>query len=645
MNAKFLSRVAALAAAAASFLCATVRAADYNLVVNYNTTVGEIAPELIGTNAIFSKEPDAQWLNGTGNVPNLLANIQTKLVRFPAGTVVTYWHYNMPTVPGWTDGWDPAYNPANNLPASATMSIDEYLAYCAAKGTTPLVGVNMGSGKRWNRVTDGINEAKALVQHCMNSGVNVVYYYLDNEPHRSDANYPFTAAEYAQSINQYVPAMKSVNPNIKIIVNAHEGQNTTGYDYTRTVVNQAGANIDFVDLHFYWQNDSATFANWTSQPRMLHYWTRPYEDCRAFYRQMFAEEGFPNLDLIALEWNIGAPGSGNPEPTEAQTALMVGEQFMAWIKSGIKMAAFWPLHWESGDWHRQIISSAQSYTPNKVYDMFAQFATIPWRQQVSGTLSGSQALDRLHHLSVKTNDATTVYVYLINKNQTLTNSTVDLDLTSFTGFNAQSAVAFESTDNSVGPLNVHSLAVTKTGSHVTFTMPKNSFAKVTITRPAPTVTLTFTPVKDATVKVAAPTSNFGTLSNLQVSTQSGFAKQVFLQFNVTGIPAGATVTSATLQLASQTTGTGRPVAAHTVSSTSWGETTVTWNTKPAMGATLSTVSTHTAGADTSWIVTSAVTGNGNKSFGLDSTFPGDTNFHSRESGAATSPELVVVYQP
>jgi len=134
-------------------------------------------------------------------------------------------------------------------PASACMSIDEYLAYCAAKGTTPLMGVNMGSGKRWNRVTDGINSAKAQVAHCMASGVNVVYYYLDNEPYQSDANYTFTAAEYAASINQYVPAMKSVNPNIKIIVNLHPGQNTTGYNYTQTVLNQAGGNIDFVDIH------------------------------------------------------------------------------------------------------------------------------------------------------------------------------------------------------------------------------------------------------------------------------------------------------------------------------------------------------------------------------------------------------------
>src|SRR5262249_22176896 len=159
-------------------------------------------------------------------------------------------------------------------------------AYCAAKGTTPLVGVNMGSGKRWNRVTDGINEAKNLVSHCMASGVNVVYYYLDNEPYQPDANYTFTAAENAQSIHQYVPAMNSITPNIKIIVNLHPGQNTTGYTYTQDVRNAAGGNIDFVDIHCYWKYNNATFANWTAEPAMMHQGVRPYSDLRDFYKGM-----------------------------------------------------------------------------------------------------------------------------------------------------------------------------------------------------------------------------------------------------------------------------------------------------------------------------------------------------------------------
>ncbi len=159
-------------------------------------------------------------------------------------------------------------------------------------------------------------------------------------------------------------------------------------------------------------------------------------------------------------------------------------------------------------------------------------------------------------------------------------------------------------------------------------------------------TITFSPVKDAMVKAAAAGSNFGTANQLQVSGQSSFQKQVFLQFNVTGIPSGATVTGATLLIAAQTTGSSRPVTAKAVSNTSWSETGITWSNKPALGSTLATVSSHTAGVDSAWNVTSHITGNANKTIGLDSTYSGDTNFHSREATDANNrPLLQVTYQP
>src|SRR6185369_14318022 len=63
-----------------------------------------------------------------------------------------------------------------------------------------------------------------------------------------------------------------------------------------------------------------------------------------------------------------------------------------------------------------------------------------------------------------------------------------------------------------------------------------------------------------------------------------------------------------------------------------------------VGATqLSTVSTHNAGADSSWDVTGHVTGNGTFALALDGTFSGDTTFDSREG--TTAPRVVVTYTP
>ncbi|WP_163999828.1 DUF7594 domain-containing protein [Pyxidicoccus caerfyrddinensis] len=153
--------------------------------------------------------------------------------------------------------------------------------------------------------------------------------------------------------------------------------------------------------------------------------------------------------------------------------------------------------------------------------------------------------------------------------------------------------------------------------------------------------LTFTPVKDAMVKEAVPASNFGTLNQLQVSNQAGYSKWAYLQFDVTGLPAGATNISAQLQVSSTTTGTGRAITAHAVASTSWSETAITWNTRLPMGTALSTVSSHTSGQVSVWDVSTHITGNGSFTIGLDSAYAGDTNFVSSEG--STLPTLVVSY--
>lgn len=161
---------------------------------------------------------------------------------------------------------------------------------------------------------------------------------------------------------------------------------------------------------------------------------------------------------------------------------------------------------------------------------------------------------------------------------------------------------------------------------------------------ASAATVTVTTSKDVTAKLASPDANFGTDTILQVSgSTTGFAKQTFVQFTVSGIPAGSTGITAQLKLRSQVTGTGRSITVHSVASTSWTEGGVTWNAKPALGTALSTVTSYTNGQDAVWNVSSAVTGNGAFSFGFDGTYTSDTTFSSREG--ANPPTLVVTYTP
>ncbi|MES2697406.1 MAG: DNRLRE domain-containing protein [Verrucomicrobiota bacterium] len=148
--------------------------------------------------------------------------------------------------------------------------------------------------------------------------------------------------------------------------------------------------------------------------------------------------------------------------------------------------------------------------------------------------------------------------------------------------------------------------------------------------------------KDVMAKEKFPTTNFGADVNLQASAQATFSKIIYLQFTVSGIPAGATGVTAQLKLRSSTTGTGRPVAAHALNNTAWTETGLTWTNKPGhVAAALSTVSSHTSGSDSVWNVSGHVNNNGTFALALDTTFSGDTTFSSREG--ANDPVLTVTY--
>lgn len=126
----------------------------------------------------------------------------------------------------------------------------------------------------------------------------------------------------------------------------------------------------------------------------------------------------------------------------------------------------------------------------------------------------------------------------------------------------------------------------------------------------PPADVTFASVADNGVKEDKPTTNQGDRAKLEVKTESGQAKtgREFIRFDVSSIPAGSTVSSATLTLCNnRVPGHTRPYDVHRVTA-SWGEMTQTWNNQPAVAAT----ATDTQNAvDTfpgcmSWMVTANV---------------------------------------
>ena len=155
-------------------------------------------------------------------------------------------------------------------------------------------------------------------------------------------------------------------------------------------------------------------------------------------------------------------------------------------------------------------------------------------------------------------------------------------------------------------------------------------------------------IADATLNQGRNSTNFGTSVQLQLGTISTGDLRILLLFDLSTIPAGAAIQSAELELTPSGTSTDPVTLELRAVKAAWNETTVTWDTQPALGARYGTQSVQTNSAPTRIDVTALVTSwvNGDRNIGLE-LLPvangGNASFASRESTIApnVAPRLTV----
>lgn len=166
--------------------------------------------------------------------------------------------------------------------------------------------------------------------------------------------------------------------------------------------------------------------------------------------------------------------------------------------------------------------------------------------------------------------------------------------------------------------------------------------------------VSYNPIKDSYVRAGSPTLNYGTISPINVYASTSDARRIYVEFNTSAIPAGATITSANLSLyLSSAPSSTRNHGVHRVTSASWTETGITWNNQPTVSAATSTIATGTtSNVWKTWDVTVDVRGFVNGSYSnygwsvrdvseLDSAL---TSYYSREYGTAgLRPQLNISY--
>ena len=428
---------------------------------------GDISTLLTGVNIAYYYDTDQLWADG--RIAGYLRDVKAGILRYPGGCETSMFHWETPYSHWKVDFWDPNVEP--NTPTTAYMDTDDYIRHCRAIGAEPLIGVNLQSGKKYNRIADSVAEAVRWVKYCKDKNYNVRYWYLDNEPFYAFNSQAMTVAEYAGYIKQFVPAMRAVDPNIKIIANWNEKLSEPNYwAQWQYLLEQAGQYIDIADVHWYWDNGLAKWNNWiTENPMISRLWC---DDCngpdKRYHGPTYIEEiqrfrselkdinGLSHdIKLAALEWNVGKNWP-EPIPSAFQCALMQAEMLGQFIEGGLDMACMWPLNWDWTNWQILFwgILDTEKHQPTPGFYVFKLYSNALGQQLV--TSKTSQVYVR--PVSARSQDGKTLWVYLLNKSADGKPVNAELNVSGFSPARAE-AVALTAADLSSDAANLDKIDV------------------------------------------------------------------------------------------------------------------------------------------------------------------------------------------
>ncbi len=206
-------------------------------------------------------DPGSKLSDASGfrkDVMDEIRQLGVPLIRYPGGNFVS--GYN------WLDGVGPKENrphvldKAWNSLNSNQVGTNEFLAWCKAVGTEPLMGLNFGTGTA--------EDAAALVEYCnvekgtkwsdlrRKHGVADPYkierWCLGNEMDGPWQIGHMTATEYGMKAQDAARQMRAVDPSLKLIACGSSGPFMNTYlEWDREVLEQCYEYVDALSLHRY----------------------------------------------------------------------------------------------------------------------------------------------------------------------------------------------------------------------------------------------------------------------------------------------------------------------------------------------------------------------------------------------------------
>ncbi|MDD5223155.1 MAG: alpha-L-arabinofuranosidase C-terminal domain-containing protein [bacterium] len=196
---------------------------------------------------------------------DLIRALQPPLMRWPGGCFSDTYHWEdgigprslRPTRPNIYWGtFGSNYGPDD----SNHFGTDEFMSFAEAISASPYVNVNFGSGTkeeaaRWVEYVNGETgtlQGGLRLRNGHPSPYGVKLWGIGNEIFGAWETGHQDAAPYADRFLEFAREMKAVDPEIELVaVGCLPGYLTCPEGWNRTVLDRAGAEIDYLSLHIY----------------------------------------------------------------------------------------------------------------------------------------------------------------------------------------------------------------------------------------------------------------------------------------------------------------------------------------------------------------------------------------------------------
>jgi alpha-N-arabinofuranosidase len=229
----------------------------------------------------------------------LLKELDSPVYRWPGGNFVS--GYDWKDGIGDRDRRPPRKNPAWTGVEHNDFGLHEFMTFCRAIRSEPLVVVNSGLGK--------VGEAVAELQYCNDRAetpmgrlraenghpepYRVTWWGIGNEMYGGWQLGHMPLKDYVQKHNEFAAAMRAQDPSIKLIAVGATGEWSEG------IMQRCADHMDLISEHFY-HGDKPDLA---AHVRQLSDAIRHKAEAHRHYRRRFASLQGKDIDIALDEWN------------------------------------------------------------------------------------------------------------------------------------------------------------------------------------------------------------------------------------------------------------------------------------------------------------------------------------------------------